>query len=148
MKKHTMLVLVVCALLCGCQLVDMLSPWRPDDSGEPVAATRREQLQGTWHARRHWLRFDRDGSYAADEVNPGPRPCGECGAEGQFWFEDGLFLIKDRQSGQGCFWGEVGRYEVTVLHRGYLVFEGLEDECTGRKVILERSVWLWGQAED
>jgi hypothetical protein len=56
-------------------------------------------------------------------------------------------MVKDEQSGQGCFWGEVGSYQVMVLARGYLVFEAREDECEGRRTILERSVWLWGRPE-
>ena len=137
--------LVICTLLCGCQLVDRLMGTPADESGEPVLATSVRQLVGTWHTRHHTIQFNRDGSYSADEL--GPQPCGTCGVSGNVWFEDDLFMVKDRQAGQSCFWGEVGSYEVTVLARGYIVFEALEDECEGRRIILERSVWLWGPAE-
>lgn len=141
MRRVVLVLALTCCLLASCQL--LATPTAAPS--EPVLATRVEQVVGVWHSRRHVIQFNRDGTYGVDEADP--QPCSSCGVEGRFWFEDTHFVVEDSGGSQACFARQIGRYEVTVAARGYLIFEPLSEDCPGREEILQRSIWLWGPPE-
>jgi len=132
---------LACGLLAGCQL--LATPTAVPS--EPVLATSAGQIVGVWHTRRHTIEFNRDGTYCAAETEEELRT--RPPVKGRFWFEGTQFVVEDSGGSQACFARQMGRYEVTVVARGYLVFEPLSEDCPGREEILQRSIWLWGPPE-
>ena len=137
-------VCVACAVLCGCGLLPAFLR-RPTPAPGLVVATRPEQVVGVWHTRRHVFEFVQDGTYRVAEAGGDMEKFP--GVKGRYHFEADELVVEDSGGGQSCLAGQVGRYRVEVLARGYLTFESLHEGCPGRQEILTRSIWLWNPPE-
>jgi hypothetical protein len=105
-----------------------------------------EDLIGIWHqTTKHpfvgdiYQQYKEDGTYraaagAADRLESHPL------VEGEFWFEGKQLLVKDTAGlpdWDVCVKSQqIGKYEVQVLANGNIKIAKIEDECTGRAVVL------------
>jgi len=150
MKRFFLLAVVVESLLAACQGNQSPGPIVTQSTAPPTAAvveigkpvTQVSEVLGVWKLAHHphwpeaYLLLDQEGNYM---FSPSPGP--ESGSEpGQFWFEKGVFMIKDDL----C--PTPGQYRMLKAGEGVqttLSLTLIEDNCTARVEILTAGLSTW-----
>ncbi len=126
-------------LLWFCAFAAVLGSCQSSQEGQ---ATQVADVAGIWWQIDHphydpaYLILRQDGTYTFAS-----NPDGEHGASGQYWFEDGKFMISD------AFCTVPGEYEVNVKEQKgdplSLAFSLVEDDCPARVGILTTKEAIW-----
>jgi len=126
-------------LLSGCAAPTHTA--EPTPTAAPIIML--EELVGVW-LQDGYFQFKGDGTYrvapSTEALKDHPY------IEGEFWFEEGQFFIKDIAGLPGwdvCVGLPAGSYEVQGAVRGYLTFVPIDDPCETRDYALRIEPFRW-----